>query len=270
MLLWQAYFNPYNTWLKAVIIPIPKLSTNDPCIPLHYRGISLLSCVYKAFSCVLNNRLASYFEVLDWFVDEQIGFRKQRPCQDHLYTLTTLLEISNKTINQHLLLLSILRKLLVNCELLLYKLILNNVDGKRYKAIKTLYTNTSSAIKLNMYQTEWFVFTSGVRQGDILSITLFSVFINDLAHEIKSMNIGISIDNIQVAILLYVDDIIFLADNKVDLQKMLDKLNEWCEKWYMSVNLNKTKVLHFMNMRQKCTNVSFFLGDNSIEPVYRY
>ncbi len=85
---------------------------------------------------------------------------------------------------------------------LLYKLLLNNVDGKMYKAIKTLSTNTSSAIKLNMYQTEWFKCISGVRQGNILSTTLFSVFINDLAHGIKSMNIGINSDNIQVAILL--------------------------------------------------------------------
>ncbi len=81
-----------------------------------------------------------------------------------------------------------------------------------------------------MYQTKWFECTSGVRQGDILSTTLFSVFINDLAHEIKRMNIGINIDNIQVAILLYTYDIILLADNEVDFRKMLYKLNEWCKK----------------------------------------
>ncbi len=79
-------------------------------------------------------------------------------------------------------------------------------------------------------KTEWFECTSGVRQGDILSTILFCVFINDLAQEIKSMNIGINIDNIKVAILLYADDIILLTDNKVDSPNILDKLNEWCKK----------------------------------------
>ncbi len=109
-----------------------------------------------------------------------------------------------------------------------------------HKSTKILYRNTSSAIKLNMYQTELFECTCRVRQGDILSTTLFSVLINDLASEIKSMNIGINNDDIQVAILLYVDDIILLPDNEVDLQKMLDNLNEWWKKWHMSINLNNT------------------------------
>ncbi len=62
--------------------------------------------------------------------------------------------------------------------------------------------------------------------------SIFSIVINvDLAHGIKR----ISIDNIQVAILLYADDIILLADNEVDLKKMLEKLNVWCRKGHISL-----------------------------------
>ncbi len=32
---------------KSIIKPIPKESTTDPCLPLQYRGIALLSAVYK-------------------------------------------------------------------------------------------------------------------------------------------------------------------------------------------------------------------------------
>jgi vacuolar-type H+-ATPase subunit D/Vma8 len=40
-----------------------------------------------------------------------------------------------------------------------------------------------------------------------------------------ALNIGIDIDNAKLAMLLYVDDVVLLAENEKDLQKMLDVLN---------------------------------------------
>ena len=51
-----------STWRKALIKPIPKSSLLDPHIPLNYRGISLLSTVYKLYTSILNNRLLTYAE----------------------------------------------------------------------------------------------------------------------------------------------------------------------------------------------------------------
>ena len=64
-----------------------------------------------------------------------------------------------------------------------------------------------------------------MKQGDNLSPTLFAIFINDLASEIKESNIGIDLNieggpNIEyvLSILLYADDIVCLAENEEDLQ----------------------------------------------------
>ena len=35
-----------SCWRKAIIVPIPKSASKDPFVPLNYRGISLLSCLY--------------------------------------------------------------------------------------------------------------------------------------------------------------------------------------------------------------------------------
>lgn len=48
-----------SIWLKADIVPVPKGSTNDPCVPLNYQGIHLLSCIYKVFQQFSINKMVS-------------------------------------------------------------------------------------------------------------------------------------------------------------------------------------------------------------------
>ena len=51
-----------SVWHKAFITPIPKSADKDPFVPLNYRGISLLSCVFKVYTGILNFRITQYCE----------------------------------------------------------------------------------------------------------------------------------------------------------------------------------------------------------------
>ena len=75
-------------WLKALIVPIPKNKGDDPRILLNYRGISLLSYIFKVYTMVLNSRLTKFLEDNNLLSNEQNGFRKKRPCLDHIYSLS--------------------------------------------------------------------------------------------------------------------------------------------------------------------------------------
>ena len=79
-----------STWLRAIVNPIPKGSGKDPYVPLNYRGISLLSCLSKTYTSLINERITKYCEINDILVDEQNGFRKGRSCSDHLFSLTSI------------------------------------------------------------------------------------------------------------------------------------------------------------------------------------
>ncbi len=103
-------------------------------------------------------------------------------------------------------------------------LLINNIDGNVYNAIKDMYSNTIAIMSINGFEKDMFSCNSGVRQGDVLSTTLFSIYINDLAKEIKCMNLGISVDEFLVSILLNVDNIAPFAEHEADLQFMIDKL----------------------------------------------
>ena len=73
----------------------------------------------------------------------------------------------------------------------MFKLQSVGLNGKLYFAIKALYSSTFNSVKVNKYMTERFESKYGVRQGDCLSPTLFSIYINDLVVELNSLQIGV-------------------------------------------------------------------------------
>ena len=215
-----------SIWRKAIITPIPKDNTKDQRIPLNYRGNSLLSTVSKLYSSVLNNRLLPFLENNGLLVDEQNGFRSDRSCQDHVFSACTLIRDRLAQKKSTFATFIDLQKAFdyVDRDTFLYKLLLNKIDGKFYYFVKAMYTNMEASVKLNGSLSSWFPCASGVKQGDNLSPTLFALFINDLAEELKTLNCGITNDETHVCCLLYADDLMLLSDSEDNMQRMLDLL----------------------------------------------
>ena len=264
-----------SIWRKSVITPIPKSASKDPCVPLNYRGISLLSCMYKVYTACLNSRLSSYCEANNYLVDEQNGFRPKRSCQDHVYALSSI--IRNRKSRGHDTYCAFVdfQKAFdwVSRDLLLYKLVNTfNIHGRLFNNLSNIYSSSSAQIRLNGKLTPSFDVISGVKQGDIISPVLFSMYLNDLATGIKELNCGIDINGFNFALLLYADDIVLTAPDEESLQKMLDFIKQWCDKWRMAINNDKTQVVHFRRRNTSKSNFSFSFGNNSLHTVsvYKY
>ena len=74
--------------LKSIVKPIPKNPEKLPYMPLNYCGISLISCIAKTYSSILNSRVSAYLEDRKILVEEQNGFRKVGHVKTtHLYYL---------------------------------------------------------------------------------------------------------------------------------------------------------------------------------------
>ncbi len=74
-----------------------------------------------------------------------------------------------------------------------------------------------------------------------------------------------------ISILLYADDIALIATNEVDLQKMLDKLSEWCLRRKLMVNGGKTQIVHFRKGPSvPRTDFNFKCGDTDLKTVDKY
>ena len=87
---------------------------------------------------------------------------------------------------------------------------------------------------------------------------------------VNSLNVGISINDEEVCILLYADDIVFLTENETDLQKVLNVLNIWCITNKLTVNLNKSKIVHFRTPSVPKSKYCFAYGGNTVEIVSNY
>ena len=99
-----------------------------------------------------------------------------------------------------------------------------------------------------------------MRQGDTLSPTFLNIFINDLAENVKELNLGIKIGHINLSILLYADDIAVIVENEKDLQTMLNCIEQWCNKWKLLINSMKSQVVHIRKHRRPHTSCKFHIG----------
>ena len=278
--LFQYYFDTGifpSCWNQAIIKPIPKSKSKDPRVPLNYRGINLLSNIYKAYSSIINRRLSTYLESNDLLADVQNGFRKDRNCLDHIYVLYSIIKNrKNRSLDTFVAYVDFFKCFdMIDRNLLFFKLTEYGVDGKLYRTIKNMYTNTSSCVNVNNVLTDWFTTENGCRQGDVTSPTAFSLLINDLLKELNSSDLGVKIDNdLIVSVLAFADDIVLLAENAQDLQKLITLVNKWSSKWRFIINPEKSQIVHYRNVPKSRTEFEFKLRENgpslSVVDSYKY
>ena len=70
--------------------------------------------------------------------------------------------------------------------------------------------------------------------------------------------------------MLYADDIVLLAENELHLQTMLNKVFEWCKKWKLCINEDKTNILHFRNSNVSLSNHTFTFGNLTLDYKCKY
>ena len=262
-----------DTWTKSIIKPISKSAESDPRIPLNYRGISLISCVAKVFSSVLNKRIVTFLDENHILPEEQNGFRKNRSCIDHVFILHSVAKSRQLAgLKTYITFIDFAKAFdCINRELLLYAILKSGIEGKTYYVLKAMYNLTKACVTINGSMTDWFTTELGVRQGDNLSPTLFSIFINELAQQVKQLDLGINIGNgRKLSILLYADDLAILSENPIDMQEMLNCINEWCDRVKMKINMSKTKLMEIRKKGEERSLAKFTLGLKAVPKCSDY
>ena len=78
-----------------------------------------------------------------------------------------------------------------------------------------------SQVRVNDRPGEEFAVTRDLCQGFVLSPLLFSLYINNLVSELKPRDCGVLCSGMWVAILLFADDTVLLAESAEDMRRSL-------------------------------------------------
>lgn len=235
------------------------------------------SCIYKIYSSILNNRLDCYLEENEKLCNTQNGFRRDRSCVDHVFTLSEIIRLNTRTAKSKVFACFVDMRAAfdeVDRNLLIHRLMETSVSGNMLKAMNAIYKSPQCKVKLTCGWTNWITSNFGVLQGDCISPKSFSVQINKLLGELKQSGIGLyhgDEESDRIPCLCYADDIVLLASSERDLQRLVNIVSDYCDKWRMSVNADKTQTMVFRKNRQcKAESVKIVYKGRMLKQVKEY
>ncbi len=257
-----------NSWRYNSLTPIHKKGDiNDTN---NYRGIALTSNLCKLFSTVLHTRLVAYTNKNNMIPPNQIGYKKGTRPADHILTLKTIIDkYTIKLAKGNLFACFVdFKKAFdtVNRKALYYKLLKQDIGGNFLKILQHMYQEVFFCVKLPGGLTKSFSSHTGVKQGCVLSPILFNIFISDLPAIFDASCDPVELHDITLSCLLFADDLVIVSKTATGLQTSLNKLEKYCSKWNLYVNIAKTNVVIF-NKSGKLLNKKhqFFYGNQLIE-----
>ena len=136
-----------------------------------------------------------------------------------------------------------------------------------------MYDDVKAKIRCGASFTDFISCTKGLKQGDVCSPLLFSIFVNELALEIIENGrhgVNINFDLIELFLLLFADDMILLAVTVVGLQTQLNNLYSASLRLDLKVNMEKTGIIVFRKGGYLSTNEKWFYGGERVAVVNTY
>jgi len=109
------------------------------------------------------------------------------------------------------------------------------------KAIKRLYENSVTKIKIVKQLSSGFYITKGLRQGCSLSPTLFKIYIQKALEnwQKKCAKMGLEIQDTTIYSVLFADDQLLITRECEDLEYMTRKLKDGYDLWGLKLDVKK-------------------------------
>jgi hypothetical protein len=237
-------------WSTGVIYPLHK--SGDRLDPANYRPITLLSVVGKLFGRIIANRMLEWSEENGVISDEQGGFRPKRGTPDQIFLLRETLASRRERKLPTIACFVDARKAYdtVWREAAYVRIHEQGLNGKLWRQLQRMHENLTRTVRHPLGQSEPFPVERGVAQGAVESPWVYSMFIDELAKQLKNAGFGVSVAGKRLPLLMYADDIVLLANGIKELQDMMQLTSTFAWDNRFSFNGKKSAIMTFNANRQ--------------------
>ena len=140
-------------------------------------------------------------------------------------------------------------------DILLYKLKFYGISGVEYKLLSSYLSNRKQYVMFNKKNFEFTEIRTGVPQGSILGLFLFSIYINDLITVSNKLNFIMYTDDTTI----YFDLENFEKDNlEHQINDELKRVDIWLKLNKLTLNTTKTKSMVFHRKQKQIETLHFF------------
>jgi hypothetical protein len=237
-------------WALCTVTPIHK--GGDAADAGNYRGIAVGSLLAKLYASLLNIRLTSWTETNLLRARGQAGFRKGYRTADQVFVLRTLIEAARLHKDPLFACYVDFKKAYdtVPRSLLWQKMHDQlGISGLFLTAMQALYASVPMAVSSAEGLSEVFHSHLGLKQGCPLSPLLFGIYIDDFERVVEEDRTTLCLPVLAgtpVPPPFYADDLGLVSEEVGGLQAQLDLLAAYSDKWGLTVNVAKTKVVVYL------------------------
>ncbi|GFN76223.1 endonuclease-reverse transcriptase [Plakobranchus ocellatus] len=226
--------------LKSIFIALPKKDGATEC-ELH-RTISLMSQVTKILLRIVMMRVRN--KIRPEIGDTQCGFVEGKGTINAVYMLRMIIERALEMQKDIYLCFIDYTKAFdrVKHWEMIKQLKQLHVDGKDLRIIKNIYWQQIAAVRIENEISPFQMIKRGVRQGCVLSLDLFNLYSETILRNLDEYP-GIRIGGRMINNLRYADDTVLIAENKEDLQKVIDIAATESKRMVLELNSKKTEVM---------------------------
>ena len=217
-------------------------NNNIPYSEDGYRPISLLSVSYKIYSFLINERIMNSIENFSLIPNTQNGFRNSKETLHCLYSFIQIIKKAKETNKDlHVLYIDFCKAFDSVPHWAIQKFLLSFNFGKQFtESIMSVYKNIYSNIFTCYGLTENVEINCGVHQGDVLSPTLFILFLAPLLWKLKNTQTGFPINSEKINNLDFADDITLIGTTKKEIKECFKIVSDFANDFHIDINAKKS------------------------------
>ena len=227
--------------LYSTVIPIPKDKRKSLNNSENYRAITLSSVLGKIL-----DRIIMETQILITS-DYQFGYKKNASTTQCTFVIDECINyyVTNDSSVYCVLLDASKAFDRVHFVKLFNKLMKCGICPTICRLLAFMYTNQACSVRWDNVKSNTFSVHNGVKQGGVLSPTLFSIYFDTLLCELSSSGQGCYIGSKFMGAFAYADDLVLLSPNISGLRKMIKVCEKFSIDYDIVFNPSKSKMLLF-------------------------